>query len=277
MLRKFMLKIRRRETPFYDFLYRFAKGLQTFRIPAFRPIYGPLYYLRGFCLHLWGTFWRAVYYDPLFRVRCHKVGERLMLIGGIPLIEGNLKITVGDDCQIYGKTTFTCTRVYDEPELIIGDRTHFGFQGVISVGQRVELGNDVRIAQRCFIADNDGHPQDYWKRRKMQHQPVAREDIKPIKIEDDCWISSNTLILKGVTIGQASIIGGNSVVTRSIPPFCVAAGAPAKVIKELPIPDELAHLRERRDREMGRTPKEEENAFITRDGMTPSQGRRGTT
>jgi len=79
-----------------------------------------------------------------------------------------------------------------------------------------------------------------------------KEQIAPVKIEDDCWLGANVVVLKGVTLGKGVIIGANSVVTRSIPPFCIAAGIPAKVIKELPIPEELSHLRQRRDRELGR-------------------------
>ena len=52
-----------------------------------------------------------------------------------------------------------------------------------------------------------------------------------ITIEDGAWIGNNVIILPGVTIGRKSIIGAGSVVTRSIPPYCIAAGSPAKVIR----------------------------------------------
>lgn len=252
MIQSLILKIRRRETPFYDRLFRIAKWMRTFRIPVIRPIHGTLYYLHLTIRSLWNSFWRVFYYEPLFRTRCRKVGERLMLFGGIPVIDGNLQITLGDDCDVYGKSTFASTRVYDEPELIVGNQTHLGYGLTISVGQRVEIGNHVLISGGCFLADNDGHPYDYKARRKETHQPVTKEQIQPIKIEDDCWIGSQCIILKGVTLGQGSIVGSNSLVSKSVPPFCIVGGVPAKIIKELPIPDELAHLRERRERELGR-------------------------
>jgi acetyltransferase-like isoleucine patch superfamily enzyme len=249
MIQSFILKIKRRETPFYAFLYKLIKGFFTFRIPVIRPVHLGLYYIVRFLTRLYFQLKRVFYAEPVFRARCHSVGKRLQLIGGVPYIEGNIKITIGDDCLVYGKTTLTSTRVYDEPELIVGDHSCITFMTTISVGQRVEIGNHVLMAFRCFIADNDGHPFDAVERRT---QPVSKEQIAPVKIEDDCWLGANVVVLKGVTLGQGVIIGANSVVTRSIPPFCIAAGIPAKVIKELPIPEELSHLRQRRDRELGR-------------------------
>lgn len=62
-----------------------------------------------------------------------------------------------------------------------------------------------------------------------------------IKIEDDCWIGGNVTILPGVTIGKGTTVGAGSVVTKSIPPYSVVLGAPAKVVKTLPtVEDELA-------------------------------------
>ena len=250
MLQAFFLKIRRRETPFYDFLYRTAKRVRAFRIPAWKPVFLPLYYFHRFILSSWASLTRVLYFEPLFRARCNSVGKRLQLFGGLPYIAGALNITIGDDCELYGRSTFASTRVYDQPELIVGNDTHLGYMTTISVGQRVEIGNHVLVAQRCFIADNDGHPIDYRRRRKESHEPVSKEQIQPVKIEDDCWIGSDTIILKGVTIGQGSIIGTNSVVSRSIPPFCIAAGSPARVIKQLPIPEEFSHLEHRRSAEI---------------------------
>jgi acetyltransferase-like isoleucine patch superfamily enzyme len=61
----------------------------------------------------------------------------------------------------------------------------------------------------------------------------GHSDIKPVVIRSGAWIGANAIILPGVTIGKNSIIGAGSVVTRSIPDFCVAVGNPAKIIKKL--------------------------------------------
>ncbi|MBQ0004011.1 MAG: hypothetical protein KBT21_10810 [Treponema sp.] len=58
-------------------------------------------------------------------------------------------------------------------------------------------------------------------------------DPKPIKIEDDVWIGCNSIILRGITIGKASIVAAGSVVTKDVPPYTIVAGNPAKVIKKI--------------------------------------------
>ena len=63
----------------------------------------------------------------------------------------------------------------------------------------------------------------------------------PIRIEDDCWIGGGVTILPGVTIGKGCTVGAGAVVTKSIPPYSIALGAPAKVVKTLPtVEEELA-------------------------------------
>ena len=56
---------------------------------------------------------------------------------------------------------------------------------------------------------------------------------KPVVIEDNVWIGEHSTILKGMTIGKGSIIGCHSVVTKDIPPYCIAARNPAKVVKNV--------------------------------------------
>ncbi|MGN7086403.1 DapH/DapD/GlmU-related protein, partial [Neisseria sp. P0001.S005] len=65
-------------------------------------------------------------------------------------------------------------------------------------------------------------------------------DISPIVIEDDVWIGRRAIIMGGVTIGKGAVIGAGSVVTKDVPPYCVAAGNPAIVRKKLLDEQELA-------------------------------------
>ena len=85
--------------------------------------------------------------------------------------------------------------------------------------------------------DTDVHQLDYLVRRgeKPLDAKDARTTIQsaPVTIEDDVWIGANCMILKGVTIGARSVIGAGSVVTKSIPADCIAAGNPCKVIRKL--------------------------------------------
>lgn len=93
----------------------------------------------------------------------------------------------------------------------------------------IKIGNHVKIGGCVLITDTDAHPLDYLARR------TSNEGTKsaPIEIEDDVWVGAHSIILKGVTIGARSIIGAGSVVTKSIPTDCVAAGNPCRVIKKL--------------------------------------------
>ena len=93
----------------------------------------------------------------------------------------------------------------------------------------VTIGDNVKVGACVLITDTDAHPLDYLARR------TSNEGTKsaPIVIEDDVWVGAHSIILKGVTIGERSIIGAGSVVTKSIPADCVAAGNPCKIIRKI--------------------------------------------
>lgn len=86
----------------------------------------------------------------------------------------------------------------------------------------ITIGNDVAISENFSIWDSDAHAI-----KGNEHNMT-----QPIVIGDRVWIGTNVTVLKGVTIGSGSIIAAGSVVTKSIPANCLAAGCPAKVIKE---------------------------------------------
>lgn len=85
----------------------------------------------------------------------------------------------------------------------------------------VTIGMDVFLAEDVVIRDSDNH----------QAMGSAQSPTAPIVIEDHVWVGMRSTILKGVTIGEGSIVAAGSVVTRDIPPHCMAAGVPAKVRK----------------------------------------------
>ena len=73
MIGRFVQKIRRRETPFYDRLFRLAKGVRRFSFPAIGPLHNALYHERAFRLQAWRWLTKKFYYEPMFRVRCAEV------------------------------------------------------------------------------------------------------------------------------------------------------------------------------------------------------------
>jgi acetyltransferase-like isoleucine patch superfamily enzyme len=86
----------------------------------------------------------------------------------------------------------------------------------------VKIGNGVYISHDVTIMDTDAHLMGYRDYTMT----------KPVVIGNNVWIGTKATILKGVTIGDGAMIGAGAVVTKSVPPYCLAAGNPAKVIKE---------------------------------------------
>lgn len=95
----------------------------------------------------------------------------------------------------------------------------------------VTIGNNVKIGGDCIILDTDAHSLDYLMRRN-QKKDHSETKSSPIIIEDDVLVGTRCIILKGVTIGARSIIGSGSIVTKSIPSDCIAAGNPCHIIKK---------------------------------------------
>ncbi|WP_315814290.1 acyltransferase [Paraflavitalea speifideaquila] len=98
-----------------------------------------------------------------------------------------------------------------------------GFSGtIIGAFRQIRLGNNVRCGANTLITDADWHLDD-----------PRSGPPKEVVIEDNVWLGVNTVVLKGVTIGANTVIGANSVVTKSIPANVIAAGNPCQVIRVL--------------------------------------------
>jgi acetyltransferase-like isoleucine patch superfamily enzyme len=107
----------------------------------------------------------------------------------------------------------------------IGNNTLIGMSNVI-IGP-VEIGNNVIIAQNVVISGLNHEYKDI--NLPISKQPVT---MKPIVIEDDCWIAANVVITAGVTIGKHTVVAAGAVVTRNVPPYSLVAGNPANIIKK---------------------------------------------
>jgi acetyltransferase-like isoleucine patch superfamily enzyme len=101
--------------------------------------------------------------------------------------------------------------------------------GTLCAEERITIGDEVWVGANCVIMDTDFHPLDLDTRLARPLDGATA----PVVIEDGAFIGMRSLILKGVTIGARSVIGAGSVVTRDIPPGVIAAGNPARVIREL--------------------------------------------
>lgn len=182
-------------------------------------------------------FWR---FFNLLRFRVHgiKYGSRTIIHGHIGLcIHG--KTELGNNCYISSGMDMNplCARsngficVENGAKLRIGDNCAMSSPRVWT-HQEIVIGNNVMLGGNVTIVDSDCHSLNYEYRRDIVKDQQYKKN-KPVCIENDVFIGMNVIILKGVTIGARSIIGAGSVVTKSIPADCLAAGNPAIIIKKL--------------------------------------------
>jgi maltose O-acetyltransferase len=123
----------------------------------------------------------------------------------------------------------------------IGDYTNIRYETYIGAVESIIIGRYVIMSHDIFIYDNNNHPLSPRLRQDLSQSRFeaslnawTNAASAPIVIEDNVWIGFGAVILKGVRIGRGSIIGAQAVVTKDIPPFCVAAGNPAKPVKGIP-------------------------------------------
>lgn len=129
--------------------------------------------------------------------------------------------SIGDNSMVEDFTTIN----NGVGEVRIGNNSLIGLGNVI-IGP-ITVGNNVILAQN-IVASGLNH--NYADIRQPIHQQGV--SVAPIVIEDDCWIGANTVITAGVRIGKHCVIAAGAVVTKNIPPYSVAVGNPARVIKQ---------------------------------------------
>jgi acetyltransferase-like isoleucine patch superfamily enzyme len=113
--------------------------------------------------------------------------------------------------------------------IVIGGGTFLNLNVMVAAVERVEIGEHCMIANGCVITDGNHRFAD-------PDQPVPWQGFTtkgPTVIGDNVWLGANVVVTSGVTIGRRCVIGSNSVVTRDIPPYSIAAGAPATVLKTI--------------------------------------------
>ena len=223
---------KRRESPLADAAFRCARALRSFSVPVVPGLHASLYAADRFARGAIATLARVLWTTPLFQSRLAAPAPRLFLYGGIPLVLGPVRMTFGPDCRVSGQTTITGrTSGAITPELVVGANCDIGWQTTIAVGRRIELGDNVRIAGRAFLAGYPGHPVDPAAR--AAGLPDTEDQIGDIVVENDVWLATGVTVLAGVRIGRGSIVAANSVVTRDLPAGVLAAGAPARVVRNL--------------------------------------------
>ena len=152
----------------------------------------------------------------------------------ITLIDGSKPedVIIGNKVWIWGS-------LYSQSggKIILGDYFKMGDGSKINAVDSVMIGKYTGLAENVHITDNNNHPVNPLYRKYMRINGDDESRLwkhsahAPVVIGENCWIGRNVSIMKGVTIGDNCVIAANSVVTKSIPANCIAAGNPAKVVK----------------------------------------------
>jgi len=140
------------------------------------------------------------------------------------------QVAVGANCILEDDIFFKYDGYWQPgPSIVLGDRVFVGKGCEFNIRCHVEIGSDCLIASNCKFID---HNHEMTAGLGPMHSLLCPED--PIVLENDVWLGVNVIVLKGVTIGEGAIVGASAVVTKSIAPFEIWAGIPARKIGERP-------------------------------------------
>lgn len=228
---RFARRVRARETPFYDRLYRLADWLRSASLPRW-PLLGMALQAERSVRHSVWRWLQNQYAGQIMAYRCTVVGRQVTWGGTVPLIYGDGEIRIGDYVTVGNNQTWVVGFKYPaKARLLIGAHTSINYRTTISVAKSVTIGQHCQLAGEIKIFDNNSHPLGYRQRRGPHSLTDA--DVAPVVIEDDVWVGTNCLILKGVRIGRGAVVAAGSVVTKDVPPFTLVGGNPARVLKSI--------------------------------------------
>ena len=168
-----------------------------------------------------------------------KIGANTLCWGSVAIAKSpDSSITIGDNVRIGSDFLRAGIAIYSKlkiqafakSKITIGDRAALSGTSITCRTTSIEIGPGVIIAPNVIIVDSDFHSP--WPPENRTTTPGYDRD-KAVKIHKNVWVGMNSLILKGVTIGENSVIAAGSVVTGDIPANVIAGGNPAKVIKNL--------------------------------------------
>jgi acetyltransferase-like isoleucine patch superfamily enzyme len=149
-----------------------------------------------------------------------KIYRRLLMYCYRPLFLSHGRNFHFDPCGSYSFRT-----------IAVGDDVFLGPEALLSASRSgIRIGNKVMFGPRVMILGGDHNTSVVGRFMKdvVEKRP---EDDKEVVIEDDVWIGAGAILLKGVTIGRGAIVGAGAVVASSVPPYAIALGVPARVIR----------------------------------------------
>lgn len=193
------------------------------------------------CLGRWGLFWGTLRLRGKARLLGVALGRGVTAHGPVGLLRwpGGV-IRIGDGVSLISSWRRATAAALNHPTRLrvfgpgacidIGPGCQLSGASITARSTAIRLGRQVMLGPNCVIVDSDFHAP--WPPEARATAPGLERD-RPVRIGDYAWLGMNCLVLKGVTIGEGALVGAGSVVTRDVPPFCLAGGAPARVLKRL--------------------------------------------
>lgn len=168
-----------------------------------------------------GRFSRWLWYTQ-FLYRWMRVGRKVTFAGPLECLGMTGEVSIGDRCYV---GPWVSLSVGNGGLLTIGADTSLNKGTVVSALAQVVIGQGCRIAENVSIRDND--------HRVALDSPIKDSGfvVQPVSIGDNVWIGRNATIRLGVTIGSGAVVGAHSFVNSDIPPFAIAVGTPARVMR----------------------------------------------
>ncbi len=206
--------------------------------------------LTGLVYYLWQKGGLSLLRGSLHRWRLRACGRRFFLGKDVTLLYPSY-LSVGDNVAIGAHSYLNClskrgvvfgnnVRLKEYVWLqctahltnigegaVLGDNVYIGPHCILGAGGFLCIGNNVTLGAHVDLLAENHRFDDV--NRPINQQGVTRRGIT---IEDDCWIGNRVIVLDGVTIGRGSVIGAGAVVTKDVPPYSVAAGNPARVLRQ---------------------------------------------
>ncbi len=165
----------------------------------------------------------SYFYNPLALLRMKQVGRHVNIGKGLATnVPGS--VSIGNDVGIGRFSRLFCFG----GDIVVQDGCQIGQFFTILSASNVTIERNTLIASYVAICD-ENHGIDPECGKSYMDQPLVR---KPVRICENCWIGEKVVVLPGVTIGKWSVVGSCSVVNKDIPPYSVAVGNPAKIIKK---------------------------------------------
>jgi acetyltransferase-like isoleucine patch superfamily enzyme len=176
--------------------------------------------------HVWGRRHLVSKILPALNARWHlrhatSRGSRITLVGR-PKVVNHGQMTFGERVRLDSSVAKMELVSLPGGHLEIGNNVFINYGSSLVSSSHVKVGDDCLIGTHVMVMDTDFH------RVEDKAWDTTGE---PIVIEDRVWLGNRSIVLKGVTVGHDSVVAAGSVVTKDVPPRCVVAGVPAKVVR----------------------------------------------